>query len=333
MISAVVATYGRLDVLRRTLPTVLEQDLPADEYEVVVVVDGPDAATCDWLRGLSSGVRLSIVQQQHLGLAAARNTGLRKASGETVVLLDNDLLCEPQLLRAHAAAHGEVPLVAFGPVLVSSESPRTIASEWVKRAPARRGRSSFRPLDQTGHETSPYVPTIPRHDSYCCRAADSTRPSSAHARNSISASGLEGPGSSSGTCQRPVISTAGTARRERPNAASARDADLRRSRATCIRQSSAPKSSPIGATRNYPPCILRRSEPIQLKDSYASSRVFAQPSVFENFSFAALEAMAAGRAAVVTSGSGLATFIADCGADAVVAPHDPAALAAALKPF
>jgi GT2 family glycosyltransferase len=133
MISAVVATYGRLDVLKRTLPTVLEQDLPADEYEVVVVVDGPDPATCDWLRGLSSRV-LSIVQQQHLGLAAARNAGLKKAAGETVLLLDNDLVCEPQLLRVHAEAHREVPLIAFGPVLVSSESPRTIASEWVKRA-------------------------------------------------------------------------------------------------------------------------------------------------------------------------------------------------------
>lgn len=140
MISAVVATYGHLDVLKRTLPTVLSQDLPADEYEVVVVVDGPHAATCDWLRGLSSSVRLSIVQQQHLGLAGARNTGLRKASGETVVLLDNDLICEPQLLRAHAEAHREVPLVAFGPVLVSSESPHTIASEWVKRASEERTR-------------------------------------------------------------------------------------------------------------------------------------------------------------------------------------------------
>lgn len=140
MISAVVATYGRLDVLKRTLPTVLEQDMPVDEYEVIVVVDGPDAATCDWLRALSSGVRLSIVQQQHLGLAAARNTGLRKASGETVVLLDNDLLCEPRLLRAHAVAHREFPLVAFGPVLVSSESPRTIASEWVKRASEARAQ-------------------------------------------------------------------------------------------------------------------------------------------------------------------------------------------------
>lgn len=140
MISAVVATYGRLDVLKRTLPTVLEQDLPADEYEVVVVVDGPDTATCDWLRGLSSAVRLSIVRQEHLGLAAARNAGLRKATGETVLLLDNDLLCEPQLLRAHAVAHREFPLVAFGPVLVSSESPRTIASEWVRRASEARAQ-------------------------------------------------------------------------------------------------------------------------------------------------------------------------------------------------
>ena len=55
------------------------------------------------------------------------------------MLLDNDLLCDSRLLRAHADAHREAPLVAFGPVLVSPDSPHTIASEWVKRA--REARS------------------------------------------------------------------------------------------------------------------------------------------------------------------------------------------------
>ena len=162
-----------------------------------------DAATCDWLRGLSSGVRLSIVQQQHLGLAAARNTGLRKASGETVVLLDNDLLCEPQLLRAHAEAHerGSSGCVRASACLVGEPSHDC------KRMGQARQRSadasSFRPLDRIGHEISPYVRTIPRHDGYCCRAADSTRALLAHARNSTWVSGLEGPESNSSTCQRP----------------------------------------------------------------------------------------------------------------------------------
>ncbi|MDO8431276.1 MAG: glycosyltransferase [Candidatus Binatus sp.] len=138
MISAVLATYGRLEVLKRTLPTVLQQDIAGNAYEIVVVIDGPDDATYEWLRSLSLEGRLSIVQQERRGLAAARNSGIRKAAGELVLFLDDDLICDQRLVRAHACAHRNGPLVAMGPVLVSEESPRTLATRWVRRASVAR---------------------------------------------------------------------------------------------------------------------------------------------------------------------------------------------------
>jgi glycogen(starch) synthase len=87
-------------------------------------------------------------------------------------------------------------------------------------------------------------------------------------------------------------------------------------------------------TWNFEGCCFAGHVPRdELKDLYASCRVFAQPSLFENFSVAALEAMASGRAVVVTSASGLAGFVRDAGAGAVVPVGDPQALAEALKPF
>ncbi len=62
-------------------------------------------------------------------------------------------------------------------------------------------------------------------------------------------------------------------------------------------------------------------------------RVFAQPSLYENYSIAALEAMACGRPVVVTSKSGIAEFVARAGAGKVVPTEDPQALANALRPF
>ena len=64
-----------------------------------------------------------------------------------------------------------------------------------------------------------------------------------------------------------------------------------------------------------------------------SCRVFAQPSLYENYSVAALEAMACGRPVVVTSKSGIAGFVARAGAGQVVPTEDPQALADALRPF
>lgn len=66
---------------------------------------------------------------------------------------------------------------------------------------------------------------------------------------------------------------------------------------------------------------------------YASSRVAVVPSRYDNFPFSGLEAMAAGRPLVCTETTGTAELLAGTAAGAVVAPDDPGALAAALRPY
>jgi glycosyltransferase involved in cell wall biosynthesis len=137
-ISVVIATYNRRDLLTRTLPTVLMQDFPADEYEILVVVDGSTDGTIEMLRGLKPPTAFSILEQPNRGLAAARNAGLKAAGGELVLFLDDDILCDRLLLKAHAAAHqGRAPEVVFGPVLLAPESPPRLAAEW-RRASAEK---------------------------------------------------------------------------------------------------------------------------------------------------------------------------------------------------
>jgi glycogen synthase len=71
----------------------------------------------------------------------------------------------------------------------------------------------------------------------------------------------------------------------------------------------------------------------ELVSVFSRSRVLAQPSWFENYSMAALEAMAAGRPVVVTATSGIAELVEQTGAGRIVPPGDPKALAEALWPF
>jgi len=116
------------------LPTVLDQDLAPDQYEIIVVLDGPDEETARWLKSLPAvEPLLRVVEQAHRGLAAARNTGLREARAETVLLLDDDLMCSRRLVRRHAEAARD-NLIAMGAVPVSSDSPRAIAAQWVRRS-------------------------------------------------------------------------------------------------------------------------------------------------------------------------------------------------------
>lgn len=71
----------------------------------------------------------------------------------------------------------------------------------------------------------------------------------------------------------------------------------------------------------------------ELPGWYASSRVAVLASRYDNFPFSGLEAMAACRPLVCTETTGTAEILAGTAAGTVVAPGDPGALAAALRPY
>ena len=58
-ISVIIPTYNRRHVLERTLPGVLAQDFPPQDYEVIVVMDGSTDGTAELLRELEATVLLA----------------------------------------------------------------------------------------------------------------------------------------------------------------------------------------------------------------------------------------------------------------------------------
>src|ERR1019366_3605324 len=121
-ISVIIPTYQRQNVLARTLPTVFGQVFPPDDYEVIVVVDGSMDGTVELLRQQKPACRLRIVEVPHRGQATARNHGMKLATGELALFLDDDILCDRLLLQAHAHAHADAPPhVVFGPILLAPD--------------------------------------------------------------------------------------------------------------------------------------------------------------------------------------------------------------------
>ena len=122
-LSATVITHNRRDVLSRTLPTLLDQQPPDGGYEVIVVDDGSSDGTAELLRETSNKHVLTLIRHdERMGVSAARNAALSAASGTTVLFLDDDLLCDPGLVRAHAAAHSgsAEPLIVVGRLSVDA---------------------------------------------------------------------------------------------------------------------------------------------------------------------------------------------------------------------
>lgn len=100
MISCVIPTRGRPQLLLRAVSSALAQTLAP--VEVIVVVDGPDPDSVRLLRSLGDPRVLVIEHHTSQGPAAARNTGVRAASGEWIALLDDDDHWLPDKLRRQA---------------------------------------------------------------------------------------------------------------------------------------------------------------------------------------------------------------------------------------
>lgn len=88
MISVIVPTARRPDLVMRAVASVLAQSLT--DLEVVVVIDGPDPKTTQVLSTITDH-RFRLIQNlQPLGSAGARNVGVAAARGEWVAFLDDD---------------------------------------------------------------------------------------------------------------------------------------------------------------------------------------------------------------------------------------------------
>lgn len=118
-ISVVVPTYNRLDQLRRTLEGLAAQTGLDALPEVVVVSDGSTDGTDEYLASDEVPLPVVAVTQRNAGPAAARNNGVRHATGELVLFVDDDAIPAPDLvaahLRHHAASGGDTTVV-IGPM-------------------------------------------------------------------------------------------------------------------------------------------------------------------------------------------------------------------------
>jgi GT2 family glycosyltransferase len=148
-VSVVIPTRGRRASLLRALAALGKQTLPAPEYEVIVSVDGSDDGTAEAARALETPYALTVLERRRSGRAAACNAGIEAASGEVVVLLDDDMEGSPALLAAHLEAH-ETPraraVVGAVPVLVPPGADpfvRYTAEGFAERL-ARMGRADHR---------------------------------------------------------------------------------------------------------------------------------------------------------------------------------------------
>ncbi|MBI3942785.1 MAG: glycosyltransferase [Chloroflexi bacterium] len=115
-ISIIIPTYNRLGHLMRALDHLERQTASMDSFEVIVVDGGSEDGTTPAIKDRmeKSPFVLKSCRQGMKGPGSNRNLGLRHATGEVVLFLNDDVFATPQLVEAHQTFHRAHPAAWIG---------------------------------------------------------------------------------------------------------------------------------------------------------------------------------------------------------------------------
>lgn len=98
-LSFIVPVYNTEDYLPECLDSLLHQDIPETEYEIICINDGSTDGSGAILQQYQETHRnLRIIEQPNRGVAAARNAGLEAAQGKYIWFVDSDDVVKPNCL-------------------------------------------------------------------------------------------------------------------------------------------------------------------------------------------------------------------------------------------
>lgn len=154
LISIVVCTYNRVNLLSGCLNSLTCQTLEPNSFEVIVIDNGSTDDTATVIEDFIIGQKnFRGFKEDHLGLSHARNRGWKEAVGKYVAYIDDDAIAPPDWVfqiksfierKPHVAAFGGpydsfsmVPVPDWFPPdygvlsLGEEERPLVIGREWI----------------------------------------------------------------------------------------------------------------------------------------------------------------------------------------------------------
>jgi len=100
ILSLVLPVFNVEKYLSRCLESCLNQNIPKDQYEIIIVDDGSKDTSGQIGKEYEMKYEnLILITQQNKGLSGARNTGLDNAKGEYVWFIDSDDWIESNILE------------------------------------------------------------------------------------------------------------------------------------------------------------------------------------------------------------------------------------------
>ena len=127
-ISAIVCTHNRSQMLEKALKSLMEQSIPSENYEIIVIDNGSGESAREITYSMmEKALNLRYVYESELGLSHARNRGINEANGEIVAFMDDDAIADVKWLEALVDTFNCVkpqPICVGGKIQPIWESPK-----------------------------------------------------------------------------------------------------------------------------------------------------------------------------------------------------------------
>ena len=100
-LSIIVPVYQVEKYLRKCVDSLVNQDMPSSEYEIILVDDGGEDACPQICEDYAANYpNICTIHRKNGGLSAARNSGLAIAQGDYICFVDSDDYWQPNVLGA-----------------------------------------------------------------------------------------------------------------------------------------------------------------------------------------------------------------------------------------
>lgn len=98
MVSLIITTHNYAQFVERAIRSGLDQSMDPNDFEIIVINDASTDNTKEVLANYESEIRIFHLEE-NVGLAGARNFGIKKAKGQFIVFLDADDYIHRDLLK------------------------------------------------------------------------------------------------------------------------------------------------------------------------------------------------------------------------------------------
>ena len=114
-VSIIIPVYNVEYYVSGCIESCLKQDIPHDQYEIIIVNDGSTDKSLQIINQYAEKyLNILIVSQENAGLSVARNVGLQYSSGEYVWFVDSDDKIQENCLSEILDTINDSDMIAFG---------------------------------------------------------------------------------------------------------------------------------------------------------------------------------------------------------------------------